>query len=158
MDGSLRDPQTEVSHMQFIRIHRRASAVVAIALAATAVSASAASARAFEGAHHQTVQPSLAVPPSPTTAQPSEPRAVDAQAALAHSYRVPTTARYNNAELNARHKAAPTAVIPAPKAAAPSGGFHWADAAIGAAIAMAIVLLVTAGTVMVRRRTQFGEA
>ena len=49
--------------MQFIHIHRRASAIVAIALAATAVSASATSARVLEGPLHQTGQAGLAVPP-----------------------------------------------------------------------------------------------
>ena len=144
--------------MQFIRIHRRVSAMVAVALAATAVSASAASAQVFEGAHHQTVQPTLAVPPSATTAQRPAPRAVDAQAALAHLYRVPTTARFRTDELNAHPKAAPTAASSAAKATAPSNSFDWGDAAIGAAIAMVIVSLVTAGTVVVRRRTQFGQA
>jgi hypothetical protein len=144
--------------MQFIRIHRRVSAIVAIALAATAVSASAASARVLEGPLHQTGQAGLAVPPIQTPAEPSELRAAEAQAALANSSRPPTTARYSNARLNAHPKAAPTAVIAAAKPAAPSGSFHWSDAAIGAAIAMAIVLLVTAGTVVLRRRTQFGGA
>jgi hypothetical protein len=144
--------------MQFIRIHRRASAIVAVALAATAVSASAASAQVFEGAHHQTVQPTLAVAPSATTAQRPVPQAVDAQAALAHNYRVTTTAGFSTAERNAHPKATPTAANSAAKPAASSDSFDWGDAAIGAAIAMAIVLLVTAGTVVVRRRTQFGEA
>lgn len=144
--------------MQFIRIHRRASAIVAIALAATAVCASATSAQVIGGPLHETEQAGLAVPPILRPAQPSEPRAAEAQAALAHSYRVPTTARYSNAGLNAHPKAAATAAIPTPKPAAPSDSFHWDDAAIGAAIAMAIVLLVTAGTVVVRRRTQFGGA
>jgi hypothetical protein len=144
--------------MQFIRIRRRASAIVAVALAATAVSASAASAQVFEGAYHQPVQPTLAVPPSATTAQQPALSAVEAQAALAHNYRVTTAARFSAAELNAHPKAAPTAPISVPKLAAPSDAFHWGDAAIGAAIAMAIALLVTAGTVVVRRRTQFGRA
>jgi hypothetical protein len=144
--------------MQFIRIHRRVSAIVAIALAATAVSASATSARVLEVPLHQTGQAALGVPPIQTTADPSEFRAAEAQAALAHSSRPPTTARYSNAGLSAYPKAAPSAAIAAPESGAPSGSFHWSDAAIGAAIAMAIVLLVTAGTIVVRRRTQFGEA
>lgn len=144
--------------MQFIRIHRRASAIVAIALAATAVSASATSARVLEGPLYQTGQAGLAVPPIQTTADPSELRAAEAQSALAHSYRPPTTGRYSNAGLTAHPKAAPTAAIAPPKPAAPSDSFRWSDAAIGAAIAMAIVLLVAAGTVVVRRRTQFGGA
>src|SRR5579872_5730091 len=118
MDGLLRDPPTEVSQMQFIRIHRRASAIVAVALAATAVSASAASAQVFEGGHHQTVQPTLAVAPRATTAQRPVPQAVDAQPALAHNYRVTTTACSSTADLNAHPKATPTAAISAAKPAA----------------------------------------
>jgi hypothetical protein len=141
----------------FISIHRRASAIVAIALAAAAVSASATSARVLEGPVHQTGHAGLAVPPILKPAPPAELRAAEAQRALAHSYTVPTTARYSSAEFNAYPKAAPTAAISAPKPA-PSESFHWNDAAIGAAIALASVLLVAAGTVAMRRRTQLGRA
>jgi hypothetical protein len=142
--------------MQFIRIHRRASAIVAIALTATAIFASAASARPIEAPLHQTGQASLAVPPVLPPAQPSELRAAEAQAALAHSYSAPPAARYSNAEFNGYSKAAPTAVVPAAKLGAPGDSFHWGDAAIGAGIATAIVLLLTAGSLGVRRRIQFG--
>jgi hypothetical protein len=138
--------------MQSIRIHRRASAIVAIALAAIAVSASVASARVLEAPLHQTRQAGIAVQTIP--AQPSEPGAVEAQAALNHFYTVPTTVGSSNAH----PKAAPAAAIPAPEPAAPSDSFQWGDAAIGAAVAMAIFLLVAAGTVVVRRRTEFGGA
>jgi hypothetical protein len=142
--------------MLSIRIHRRASAIVAIALAATAVSASASSARVLEAPFHQTGGAGLAVSPIP--AQPSEPGAVEAQAALAHFYTVPTTAGNGNAEVKAHANTAPTAAIVAPKPAAPSDTFSWGDAAIGAAIAMGIVLLITTAAVVVRRRTEFGGA
>jgi hypothetical protein len=143
--------------MQFIRIHRRAGVTVAIALAAIALCASASSARVPGGPLHQSGQTGLAVPPI-QTAQLSEPSAVEAQAALARSYRVKTIARYGNPELNAHPEATPTAAVAASKTAASSESFDWGDAAIGAATAMAIVLLFSAGTVVVRRRTQFGGA
>jgi hypothetical protein len=141
--------------MQFIRIHRRASAIVATALAVFAVSASAASALIDGGTLQQTRQAGLAAPPVPGRAQSPESLATQAQAVLDHSYTVPPTARNTD---STHPKTAPTAAIPAPKLAAPSDSFHWGDAAIGAGIAMATVSLLIAGALVVRRRTQFGKA
>jgi len=134
--------------MQFTRIHRRAGALAAIALAATTLSASAASARVLEGPLHQVGQTAATVSPTPATAQPSHPRVSEARAL---SGNVPSSARDNNPQ----PKAAPA--VPASKIA-PSDSFNWGDAAIGGGIAVAIVLLVTAGTLVIRRRTQLGEA
>ena len=144
--------------MQFIRIHRRASAIIALVLAATAISASAASARPVGAPLHQTAQASPAIPPVLGPARPSDIRAAEAQEARAGHYSVSPTARYSNAELNAYQTALPTAAIPAGKIGAPGDGFHWDDAAIGGAVAVAIVLLVTGGTLIVRRRIQLGQA
>jgi hypothetical protein len=144
--------------MQFVRIRRRAGTIVAIALAATAVSAPAASARPIDGPIHQIGQANLTVPPVLPPAQPSELGAAEAQSALAHSYTAPRAARYSSAEFNAYSKPAPIAIVPASKLAAPGDGFHWGDAAIGAGIATAVVLLVTTGTLGVRRRIQLGRA
>ncbi|HTX07685.1 MAG TPA: hypothetical protein VME22_03680 [Solirubrobacteraceae bacterium] len=141
--------------MQFIRIHRRASAIVATALTAIAVSASTASAFVYGGPSQQTGQAGLAAPPVLGQAQPSEPLATQAQAVLDHSYTVSPAARHTN---SVHPKTAATAAVSAPKLAAPSDSFHWGDAAIGAGIAMATVSLVIAVTLVVRRRTQFGEA
>jgi hypothetical protein len=139
--------------MQFIRIHRFAVATLAIVLAITAVSGSAASARVLEGPVHQTGHAVLAVP---HRVSPSEFGALEAQAALAHSYKASPTV--HSADLNAHPKVAPTAAVPEPRLAAQSDSFQWGDAAIGAGVAVAIVSLVTAGTLVVRRRTQFGGA
>ena len=144
--------------MQFIRIHRRACAIVALALAATAISGSAASARPLEGPLHQTAPTGPAVSPILPPAQPSGLRAAEAQQVRALSSSVPPAARSSNAELNAHSKAAPTAAVPAAKIGAPSDGFYWGDAAIGGGIAVLIVLLVAGGTLIVRRRIQLGEA
>ncbi len=141
--------------MQFIRIHRFAGATLAIVLAITAVSGSAASARVLEGPVHQTGQAGLAVP---HRVSPTGFGALEAQAALDHSYKASPTVHNNSAELNAHPKVAPTAAVPEPRLAAPSDSFQWGDAAIGAGAAVAIVSLVAAGTLVVRRRTQFGGA
>ena len=144
--------------MQFIRAHRRVSAIVAIALAATAMSASAASARLQEGPVQQTEQAVSAIPATPVWVLPPELRSVESQAALGHAYSVASTARNGGAESNAPAKPAPTAAIPAAKIAAPSDHFSWGDAAIGAAVALAIAMLVGGGTLIARRRTQLSEA
>jgi hypothetical protein len=140
--------------MQFIRIHRRAGTLAAIALAASAISASAASARALEGPLHQAGQAGVTVSPILPPAQPSHLRATGAPTGRVLPDNVPAIARHSDTNL----KAAPTVSVPVPKIGTPSDSFHWGDAAIGAGIAVAIVLLVTAGTLAIRRRTQLGEA
>lgn len=115
--------------MQFIRIQRRAGAILAIALAAIAMSASAASARVLDGPLHQTVQTSSAPPAPPYPDAPAPSPSPSPSVTVVHA-----------------------------QVAAPSGSFHWGDALIGAAVAGTIVLLITAGTLVVRRRTQLGEA
>lgn len=144
--------------MQFIRVHSRASVILAIAIAATAIFASAASARVLEGPLHQSQQSGPAVPPILAPLSQSEFRATEAQAALAHNYTVPSTARYSNAELAAHPKPAAAAAVASPRIAAPGDSFHWGDAAIGAAIALAIGLLVSGVAMIARRRTQLGQA
>lgn len=144
--------------MPFIRVHLRASAIVAVALAATAVCASAASARPVEAPIHQVEQVGPAAPPILAPPAQSDLQATEAQEARAHSYSAPPLARYSSAELNAHLKSAPTGPVSAAKIAVQSNGFHWGDAAIGAAIAAVVVLVVTLGTLALRRRTQLGEA
>ncbi len=61
---------------------------------------------------------------------------------------VPPSGRYSTAEFNS-----PATVKPA-MVSAPSAGFHWGDAAIGAAAAAAIALLGIGGAVAVRQRRQ----
>ena len=144
--------------MQFIRIQRRVGAIVAIALAAAAISASVASARVLEGPIHQTAQAGQSVPPVLPAVPPSQFRAIEAQDTAALGYRLVPTAPYSNAELNAHLKPVLATTTSVHKIAAPSDSFNWGDAAIGAGVAMAIVALVSGGTLAVRRRTQFGEA
>lgn len=144
--------------MQFIRIHRRISAVVAIAIAATALFASAASARPLEGPVHQTEQTWPHDPPILATAPHSAYGATEAQSALAHSYKVPPTARFSTAGIVSSSKPAVAAAVSAPKISTSSDSFHWGDAAIGAATVMAIVLLVGGGALITRRRMQVGQA
>ena len=142
--------------MQFIHIHRRAGAIVAVAFAALAMSVSAASARPLEAPIHQTELSGPAAPPVLAPVAPSDLRASEVQQAHAHAYAVPATARYSNAEFNAYPKRIPAVAVS--KIAVASDGFHWDDAAIGAAIAGGTILLFTLGTLAVRRRTQLGEA
>jgi hypothetical protein len=73
-----------------------------------------------------------------------------AREARASSYTPPSTARYSSSDLIGVH---PTAVS-APTLGTPSAGFQWGDASIGAGVSAALVLLVTAGTLAVRRRSQ----
>jgi len=120
--------------MQFIPSHRRAAAIVAVALAALAMSVSAASARPLEAPIHQTELSGPAAPPVLAPVAPSDLRASEVQQAHAH------------------------AAVAVSKIAVASDGFHWDDAAIGAAIAGGTILLFTLGTLAVRRRTQLGEA
>ena len=57
--------------------------------------------------------------------------------------------RISNADTNAY-----AAVTHSNPATTSGSGFDWSDAAIGAAIAAAIVLLITASTLAVRQRRQ----
>jgi len=132
--------------MQFIPSHRRAAAIVAVALAALAMSVSAASARPLEAPIHQTELSGPAAPPVLAPVAPSDLRASEVQQAHAHAYAVPATARYSNAEFNAYPKRIPAVAV------------SKIAAAIGAAIAGGTILLFTLGTLAVRRRTQLGEA
>jgi hypothetical protein len=120
--------------MQFIRIHHRATAIIAIALAAIAISASAAWARPIDGPLHRVEQTQSV------------------------HYAVPPAARSSNAKLTGHHTPTPTAAVHAPRLGASSDSFHRGDAAIGGGVAVGIVLLVTGGAFAVRRRAQLGEA
>lgn len=153
--------------MHFIRVNRSISAIVAIAIVVT-VFASAASARVFEapGPRAQPDWPDAppvvatvpGAPPALATVPESTFRAIEEQNALVRSYKAPPTARYSKAGIVAASKPAATIAVSAPKIAAPSDSFDWGDAAIGAATVVAIVLLVTGGAVMARRRMQVSEA
>jgi hypothetical protein len=138
--------------MQFIRI-RCFAAVLAMALAATVMSASAASAR-VDGPLHQSTQTVPAPSPAVAPATPEDLRAAEASGVLGGSYGWPRGVRVIDAQPSAPANAAATR----PKVAEPSDGFDWGDAVIGGAIALALVSLVTVGTLAVRRRAQPSEA
>ena len=61
--------------------------------------------------------------------------------------------RQSNAEPNAR-ATTDRPIAAAQTLKAPSSDFDWGDAAIGAGIAAAIALLITAGAQVVRQRSQ----
>ncbi len=109
----------------------------------------------------QQVQPhSDSVPPILPPARGSDlaaTRRAEAQQARALSYSAPRTARYSGAELSAYGNAVHPTGVSTPKIGTPSNGFDWGDAAIGAGIAAAIGLLLTGGTLAVRRRSQLAH-
>jgi len=144
--------------MQFSRVHRRASVIVAIALVAASIFASAASALVLEGPVHQTETTGPAVPAIHAPVQQPSFREAEAQSARDYWFSVPPIARYSHAEFNAGAQPAATPAVPAAKIAAPSSSFDWGDAVIGAGIAVVIGFLATGGVLIARRRTQLGEA
>jgi len=152
------------------------STAIASALAITAIGAPAASAR-FDPApigtaqsqtttsapvvrsnpDQQTAQSGPAAPPILRPARGSEQAALNrAQAAEARasSSGLPPTARYSSADLNAYASTVHPVAATTPTVKAPSDGFHYDDAGIGAGITAAMLLLIAAGTVAVRERSQ----
>ena len=88
-------------------------------------------------------------PPIPLWVPPSQLAAIERAKLQALENHVPPMGRISSADTNTYATA--THTNPAP----PSGsGFDWSDAAIGAAIAAALVLLITASTLAVRQRRQ----
>ena len=119
----------------------------------TALGAPTASARLDLGAQQQSpVQQAHAVPvapPIPRWVPPSQLAAIERARAQALANHVPPNGRYTGADTNAY------ATVTHANPATPTGsGFDWSDAAIGAAIAAAIVLLITASTLAARQRRQ----
>jgi hypothetical protein len=146
--------------MKSISTRLGAGGLVVIALAAAAVMPSAASAQVIPNPDQQIQQASPAIPPILPSARASDLATI--RSAQAHdralSYTVARNARYSNAEFNAYPTTVRTTAVSAPKLAAPSDGFDWGDAAIGGGTITAIVLLGTAGTLVVRRRGEPREA
>jgi hypothetical protein len=151
------------------------SRIIGSALAITAIAAPAASAQflpeANSPAHNQTTTASQVVRPNPgqqnartgggapilRPARASELPAINraqAQEAQRLAYNLPHTARYSDTEMNAYASAAPHVAGSTPISNAPSNGFDYRAAAVGAGLAGAIVLLITAGTLTIRRRSQ----
>ena len=150
------------------------SRIIASALAITAMAAPAASAQSEPhwSAQNQTTTASQVVRPNPDQqnaqtgagappilrpARASELPAINraqAQEAQGLAYNLPRTARYSDTEMNAYASAAPRVAGSTPISNAPSNGFDYGSAAVGAGLTGAIVLLMTAGTLTIRRRSQ----
>ena len=157
------------------------STVVASALAIAAIAAPAASARFDLGPHQRlydvNASAGYAVPVAPPQAQPTGPSpevhpnpdqqatqsapgvpptpaqlaAIERLKGQALANHVPPNGRQSKADVNTT--ANPVAA-PAPTLKAPDNGFDWGDAAIGAGIIATLALLITAGSVAVRQRSQ----
>ena len=146
-----------------MRLATRSRIIIASALAITAIAAPAASAMQSEqglvlsrGVGQQNAETGGA-PPILRPARASELSAINraqAQEARRLAYNVPRTARYSDAEMNAYASAAPRVAGSTPISNAPSNGFDYGSAAVGAGLTGAIVLLMTAGTLTIRRRSQ----
>jgi hypothetical protein len=178
-----RTPIQKRSHsMTSIRSNLRAVRIIALALAVSAIAAPAASARFDQEPHQQlpVTPPTVSSPAQPQTSgsrpevQPNPDqqtpqtapvapilRRVPASALAAvnsakeHAlvYHVPQSARYSTADVNAYTPSAHPVAAAAPSLKAPSNGFDWGDAAIGAGITAAIALLMTGGGLAVRQRS-----
>ena len=106
---------------------------------------------------HATPTVSPVGPPILRPARASELPAIDrgqAQEAERLAHNLPRTAPYSNTEMNAYASAAPRVAGSTPISNAPSNGFDYGSAAVGAGLTGAIVLLMTAGTLTIRRRSQ----
>jgi len=146
-----------------MRLATRSRIIIASALAITAIAAPAASAMQSEqglvlsrGVGQQNAETGGA-PPILRPARASELSAINraqAQEAQRLAYNVPRTARYSDTEMNAYASAAPRVAGSTPISNAPSNGFDYGSAAVGAGLTGAIVLLMTAGTLTIRRRSQ----
>ena len=96
-------------------------------------------------------------PPILRVARASERAAigrVEAQREAARSYSPPVGARYSSADTDAYAAFARPVAANAPTVKAPGDGFDYGAAAVGAGVAVAIVALITAGGLVVRRRRQ----
>ena len=160
-----------------MQLAARSTAIVGI-LASAAIAAPAASAQfnlepgAAAQVHSATAGPRPEVHPNPDEqgasarlvgppilrpARASELETINrakAQQERALSYGPPATARYSNADTNAYATTARPVAVTAPTVNTPGDGFDYGDAGIGAGISAAIVLLITAGTLTVRRRSE----
>jgi hypothetical protein len=86
------------------------------------------------------------LPPAPCSGAAATRRA-EAQQRQEFSYRLPSSARYNNAELSVfgstGASSVPATIV---HVTAPGNGFQWDDAGIGAAAALALIGIALVGT------------
>jgi hypothetical protein len=102
--------------------------------------------------HRQIQQAGLVPPPTSGRARHSQLTAGESPFEQSLANHVPPSGRRSNAELNA-NATTDRPIAAAPTLKAPSSDFDWGAAAIGAGIAAAIALLLTAGA-QVRQRNQ----
>jgi hypothetical protein len=103
----------------------------------------------------QTTRAGIVAPPILRVARASELAAinrVEAQEQAAGSYSPSSGARYSNAESTAYATLSHPVAASSPTVNAPGEGFDYGAAAVGAGVAAAIIVLITAGSLAVRRR------
>lgn len=137
-------------------IARRTVGIVLAALA-VGIMATTAAARPIEPYSAVPVSPQQSTGSNPSTARDSgippiphrsELAAFNATREQALANHVPPSGRYSTADVSAY------ATVKSPTASTPGNGFDWGDAAIGAAVATVIALMVGAGTLAARQRSQ----
>jgi hypothetical protein len=102
----------------------------------------------------QATQSGPAVQPIAHPPTPAQVAAIERLKEQALANHVPPNGRQSKADVNTT--ANPVAA-PAPTLKAPDNGFDWGDAAIGAGIIATLALLITAGSIAVRQRSQPGH-
>jgi hypothetical protein len=105
----------------------------------------------------QSTQAGPVGPPILRVARASEFAAInraEVQQEAARSYSPPAGARYSSADTDAYAAFAHPVAASAPTVKAPGAGFDYGAAAVGAGLAVAIIVLITAGGLAVRRRRQ----
>ena len=103
----------------------------------------------------QSTQSGSVGPPTLPVARAAELAAIHRAAELreaARSYSLPQAAHYNNAAFNAYATLAHPVAASSPTVKAPDDGFDYGAAAVGAGLAVTIIVLITAGGLIVRRR------
>ena len=108
-------------------------------------------------AYQRTSQSTPVGPPILRVARGSEAAAInhaEAQERAALSYSPPAGARYSSAGTDAYAAVGHPVAASAPTVKAPGAGFDYGAAAVGAGLAVAIIALITAGGLVLRRRRQ----
>lgn len=100
---------------------------------------------------HQVARHGVPIPPILGKTKAAEQAAIDRLKAQHWTDKLPVNAAYSAAALNGSgHPVSVQATkSPSPN---PANGFDWGDAAIGAAVGLALTLLVGGGTLMLSRR------
>jgi hypothetical protein len=107
--------------------------------------------------HSQNSQSTPVGPPILRVARGSEAAAInraEAQRKAAHSYSPGAGARHSSADTAAYAAVSHPVAASSSPVKAPGAGFDYGAAAVGAGLAVAIIVLITAGGLAVRRRKQ----